>query len=76
MSPDGIIIPDNVTVSFALAVAREHGGILQTNGRGNCITPRPLPGYGRITGGGDRCITIEERRPGFRPALNPDPEAA
>lgn len=71
MTPAGIIIPDNVTVSYALHLAREHGGILQSNGQRSCITRTLLPGYGRITGG-DRAATLDQRRPGFRPA----PEAA
>jgi len=76
MTPAAIILPDNVTVSFALSVARQHGGILQTNGRRGLIAPTLLPGYGRITGGGDRAVTIEERRPGFRTGLPTSPEAA
>ncbi len=67
-----LIVPDNVTVSYALHLAREHGGILQTNGRRNCIAARLLRGYAIVVGGGHRAITIEERRPGFRP----EPEAA
>ena len=67
-----IIVPDNVTVSFALHLAREHDGILQTNGRRNVIAARLLRGYARVLGGGERAVAIEERRPGFRP----DPEAA
>ncbi len=72
MSPAAIIVPDNVTVSYALHLAREQGGILQSKGQRNCIAPKLLHGYGRITGGGERAVTIDQRRPGFRPA----PEAA
>jgi hypothetical protein len=67
MSGPAIIVPDHVTVSFALHLARLHNGVLQTNGQGNCIAPRLLPGYGRIAGGGERAATIDERRAGFRP---------
>ena len=73
MRLDAIIVPGEVTVSFALHLAAEQGGVLQTNGRTDVIAPRLLSGYARITGGGERAGRIDERRPGFRPQR---PEAA
>jgi hypothetical protein len=55
-----VIVPDNVTVSFALFEARRRGGILQTNGRRNVINASLLPGYARVAGGGDRAATLQE----------------
>lgn len=67
MIPDAVIVPDCVTVSFALAKAREHGGVLQTNGRSTCITGKLLPGYARISGAGDRCVVIGDLTAGDPP---------
>jgi hypothetical protein len=74
MSIAALIVPDNVTVSFALSTARELGWVLQTNGRRSCIAPELLPHYGRIAGGGDRACILCEARTVHTTA--PGPEAA
>ena len=60
-----IIIPDCMPVSMALSVARDKAGVLQTNGRRNCIAADLLPGYAQIVGGG--LVTLPDE---------PEPDAA
>lgn len=47
------IVEDWLPLDTALRAARDRGQILQTNGKTTVLYPRPLPGYTRITGGGE-----------------------
>jgi hypothetical protein len=60
MIPAAIIIPDHLPLSMALAIAREHGGFLLTNGRRNCVSPVKLPGYAQVIGGGRQTVNAPE----------------
>jgi hypothetical protein len=72
MSIAALIVPENVTVSFALSRARELGWVLQTNGRRSCIAPKLLPHYGQIAGGGDRCRILCEATTVQTSGLDPE----
>ena len=53
MTPTAIIVPDHLPLATALRAASEQRLVLQVNGHRAVLYPRLLPGYTRVTGGGE-----------------------